>query len=83
MITNPIDNSIVHIGHRQDNVYMIDLNNIFDANHCLVATNTKMNVISWLWNRRLGHTSMNQISKLIRRDLVKGINSAKVSPKPG
>ena len=49
MITNPIDNSIIFIGHRQDNIYMIDLNNIFDGNHYLVATNAKMNEISWLW----------------------------------
>ena len=65
-ITNLIYNSIIFIGHRRDNVYMIDLNNISDANHYLVATNAKMNEISWLWHRRLGYASMHQISKLIK-----------------
>ena len=31
----------------------------------------------WLWHRRLGHTSMYQISKLIKRDLVRGIPKCK------
>ena len=28
---------------------------------------------SWLWHRRLRHTSMNTISKLIARELIKGL----------
>ena len=29
--------------------------------------------MGWLWNRRLGHASTHTISKLIKRDLVKGL----------
>ena len=40
IITNPIDNSIIFIGNKQGNVYMIDLNEVSTNNHCLVATQT-------------------------------------------
>ena len=73
MITNLIDNCIIFTGHRLDNIYMIDFNNISNVDHCLIATNPKMNEISWLWHRRLGHASTHQITKLIKRDLVKEI----------
>ena len=73
IVTNPIDNSIVLIGHRQDNVHMINLNDISTSSHCLVATKAKINKISWLWHRRLGHASIHLISNLIKRDLVKEI----------
>ena len=75
IITDPIDDSIVFIGHRQGNIYMIDLNELSTSDHCLVATQAKINEISWLWHRRLGHASVHLISKLIKRNLVKGIHS--------
>ena len=75
IITNPIDDSIIFIGHRHGNVYMIDLNELSTNDHCLVVTQAKINEISWLWHRRLGHASIHLITKLIKNDLVKGIPS--------
>ena len=48
IITNPIDDSIIFIGHRQDNVYMIDLNELYTNNHYFVVTQDKINETSWL-----------------------------------
>ena len=48
LVTNTVDNSIILIGFRQGNVYMIDLNDIFAVGHCLIATKAKINEISWL-----------------------------------
>ena len=53
---------------------MIDLNGITIANHFLVANNAKSNKLGWLWHRRLGHTSIYLIDKLIKNDLVDGIS---------
>ena len=52
---------------------MINLKNISTNGHCLVATNTKFNEMSLLWHKRLGHASIHQISKLIKKNLVKRI----------
>ena len=38
-----------------------------------MANDAKKNEISWLWHRRLGHASMDLMSKLIRKDLVRGL----------
>ena len=46
IITNPIDDSIIFIDHRQGNVYMIDLNELSTNNHCLVTTQVKINETS-------------------------------------
>jgi hypothetical protein len=70
-VSSPSDESIKLIGHRIGNIYMIDLDEIaMKSGVCLVAKNKDT---SWLWHRRLGHASMNTISKLISRDLVKGL----------
>ena len=52
---------------------MIDLNEVSKNNHCLVAIQTNINETSWLWHRRLGHASINLITKLVKHHLVKGI----------
>ena len=36
--------------------------------------NAKVNEISWLWYRRLGHASMHTLSKLTAKDLVKDLS---------
>ena len=43
------------------------------VSHYLVATEAKINEFSWMWHRTLGHASTYLISKLIKRNLVKGI----------
>ena len=78
IVTNPFDDSTIIIGHRQCNVYIIDLNDISTVSHCLIAIEAKINEISWLWHKRLGHTSTHLISKLIKRGLVKGISNLSI-----
>ena len=66
IVTNLFDDSIVFIGHRQGNIYIIDLDDISINSHYLVATNAKINEMSWLWHRKLGYASTHLISKLIK-----------------
>ena len=75
IITNPIDDSIVFIGHRQDNVYMIDLNKLSTNDHYFIAIQAKINETNQLGHRKLGHTSIHLITKLIKKNLVKEILS--------
>ena len=66
-----IDNDQVHFeGYRRRNVYKINLDDFKSSNEvCLYSSNED----SWLWHRKLGHASMDTISKLFRKDLVKGL----------
>ena len=66
-----IDNDQVHFeGYRYRNVYKINLDNFKSSNEvCLYSSDDD----SWFWRRKLGHASMNTISKLLRKDLVKGL----------
>ena len=41
VITNTIDNSIIFIGNRYENVYIVDLNNISNLSQCLMANEGK------------------------------------------
>ena len=77
VITNPKDNSIIFIGNRHGNVYIVDLNNMSNLSRCLMANENKTEEVSWLWHRRLGHASMDLMSKLIRKNLVKGLPKVK------
>ena len=38
-----------------------------------MANETNNDEISWLWHRRLGHISMDLMSKLAKKNLVKGL----------
>ena len=58
VITNPIDNSIIFIENRHENVYIVDLNNMSNLSQCLMANENKNEEVSWLWHRRLGNASM-------------------------
>ena len=70
-IENVSTNEVIFLGVRKDNVYVIDVDSFDSKNKCL----TVMNDNSWLWHRRLGHASMDSISKLVRKDLVIGLPS--------
>lgn len=70
-------NSLVFKGIRRGNVYVVDLEDLAKNNPCLVASDTKANDISWLWHRKLGHASMDTISKLVKRDSVIGLPKLK------
>ena len=73
VITNPIDNSIIFIRNRLENIYIVDLNNMSNLSQCLMANENKNEEVSSLWHRRLGHASMDLMSKLIKKNLVKGL----------
>ena len=44
-----------------------------NQSQCLMASDAKENNISLLWHRRLGYASMDLMSKLIIKDLVRGL----------
>ena len=74
VVSNPNDNGITFSGHRHDNIYMVDLDDLHLKNdQCLVAMDAKVNETSWLWHRRLDHASMDLLSKLIKKNLIKGL----------
>ena len=53
------------------NVYKINLDDFKSSNKvCPYSSNDD----SSLWHRRLGHASMDTISKLLRKDLIKGLS---------
>ena len=70
-IIDAITRKILFIGHRKSNVYkiIIQYEPKTIINSCLVASNDE----NWLWHRRLGHASMNQLSKLSKGDFVNGL----------
>jgi hypothetical protein len=70
IIVNEIDNQVLFVAFRNENVYIIDLDNMTSKESiCLAAINEN----SWLWHRRLGHANMELLSKLSKLDLVKGL----------
>ena len=73
VITNPIDNSIIFIRNRHRNIYIVNLNNMSNLSQCLMANEVKNDEISWLWYRRIRHASMDLMSKLAKKNLVKDL----------
>ena len=73
VITNPIDNSIFFSGNRHENIYIVDLNNMSNLSQCLMTNDGKNEKTSWLWHRTFGYTSMDLMSKLVKKNLVKGL----------
>ena len=57
------------MGNRCGNVYTIDIECASTHDKCFSALHDD----GWLWHRRLGHASMDLISKLSKNDLVKGL----------
>jgi hypothetical protein len=75
IIVNEIDNQVLFVAFRNENVYTIDLDNMTSKESiCLAAINEN----SWLWHRRLGHVNMELLSKLSKLDLVKGLPITKL-----
>ena len=63
-------NEIVLIGHRVDNVYMINLDEVSSNDvKCLVSKNDE----TWLWHRRVAHANMDHLGKLVSKELVIGL----------
>ena len=69
-VQNISNNKISFVGHRQDNIYAISLEDISTLEtKCFISANDQ----SWLWHRRLGHVNMRLISNLSKNDLVLGL----------
>ena len=69
LIENVCNNEVVFLGDRSENVYTIDIEKLSCKNQCLSALNDD----SWLWHRRLGHASMHLLSKLSKKEVVRGL----------
>ena len=70
--TSSFDDSIKFIRKRYGNVYIVDLDKLKNENiQCLVAMSAKVNESNWIWHNKLGHASMDSLSRLIKLDLVK------------
>ena len=65
IIENVSDRKVLFVGNRDDNVYIIDLNDCPTNDKCLHDN-------SWLRHIRLGHASMHLISNISKNSLVTG-----------
>jgi transposase InsO family protein len=73
-IENALENKILFVGQRHENIYTFDLNEFYSSNvKCFSAISEN----SFLWHRRLGHANMDLISKLSRKNLVVGLPKIK------
>ncbi|KAH9717278.1 hypothetical protein KPL71_021758 [Citrus sinensis] len=69
VIENACDGKVLFVGNRCVNVYTINIDCASIHEKCLSALHDD----GWLWHRRLGHASMDLISKIVKNDLVKGL----------
>ncbi|KAH9668295.1 hypothetical protein KPL70_021361 [Citrus sinensis] len=69
VIENACDGKVLFVGNRCVNVYTINIDCASTNKKCLSALHDD----GWLWHRRLGHASMDLISKIVKNDLVKGL----------
>ena len=69
IIKDSQNDKIIFMGHRNENVYTIDISKYEGHNRCF----SSMHDESWLWHRRLGHVNMNLITQLIKNELVRGL----------
>ena len=69
VIENACDEKILFIGNRCGNIYTIDIEYAYTHDKCFSTLHDD----SWLWHIRLGHASMDLISKILKNDLVKSL----------
>ena len=63
-------NELFFTGFRKSNIYVINLSVVIDHKKCLIANAQE----SWcLWHRRLGHANMDLLTKIPRKELVRGL----------
>jgi len=65
--------SIVLIGKRVNNIYLLDLHHASFSIHCLLTKEDD----TWLWHRRLCHIHMQHFNRLNRKQLVEGLPKLK------
>ena len=63
------NDKIIYVGNRKGNVYKIIIDACMRIKSYIFAS---INV-SFLWHRKLGHISMDILSKLVKNELVKGL----------
>jgi hypothetical protein len=64
------DSNLIFKGFRYENLYLVDFNaREAQLSTCLLTKSS----MGWLWHRRLGHVGMQQLNKLIKYDLVRGL----------
>ena len=64
--------NLIFKGFRHGSVYLVD----FDASDARLSTCLlSQSSMGWLWHRRLGHVGMKQLNRLIKYDLVRGLNN--------
>jgi hypothetical protein len=63
--------SLIFKGFRYGSLYLVDFNDSEAQMSTCLLTKSSM---GWLWHRRLGHVGMKQLNKLIKHDLVRGLN---------
>jgi hypothetical protein len=69
-VINKDNQSIVFMGKRIENVYIINFSELVDQKViCLLLVNDQ----KWMWHRRLGHANWGLISKVSKLQLVKGL----------
>ena len=69
IIKDSQNDKIIFMGHRNENVYTIDILKYEVHNRYF----SSMHDESWLWHRRLGHVNMNLITQLNKNELVRGL----------
>ncbi|XP_057719290.1 uncharacterized protein LOC130933684 [Arachis stenosperma] len=73
-VINEKTKAVLFIAKRSDNIYGITLDDLKVQN---VTCFSSMETEKWMWHKRLGHASMFQISKLVKRGLVRGLPNIK------
>ncbi|XP_072058208.1 uncharacterized protein [Arachis hypogaea] len=73
-VINEKTRAVLFVAKRSDNVYGITLDYLKVQN---VTCFSSMESEKWMWHKRLGHASMFQISKLVKRGLVRSLPNIK------
>nr|XP_029151592.1 uncharacterized protein LOC114925959 [Arachis hypogaea] len=73
-VINEKTGAILFVAKRSDNVYGLTLDNLKVQN---VTCFSSMEYEKWMWHKSLGHASMLQISKLVKKSLVRGLPNIK------
>jgi transposase InsO family protein len=72
VITSMKSDELIFKGFRYGNLYLVDFSsNDASLSTCLFTKSSK----GWLWHRRLAQVWMNQLKKLVKHDLVIGLNN--------
>ena len=70
LVTNVHDNELIFKGFRYQNIYLVDFTSKEAKLTTCLFTKTSQ---GWLWHRRLAHIGMNQLKKVFKSNLVRGV----------